>query len=128
MSNARPSRFPAYIGLGSNQQSVAGGPASTIAAAVASFSELGEVEDRSSFYLTDPVGVLDQPVFVNAVVVLRTAFGTEQLLLRLLAIDTVSAGIAPPPDPGGRVLLISTFCSLAAWLFLPNASLYPIPL
>ena len=74
----------AYIGLGSNLRSSAGAPAKTIAAAL---RVLGEVISRSSLYETAPVGMTDQPVFVNAVAALSTAESPEALLERLLAIE-----------------------------------------
>lgn len=77
----------AYIGLGSNLASVAGSPAQTLLAATRALFSLGELAARSSLYETAPVGYLDQPSFVNAVVAIRTALEPEALLEALLAIE-----------------------------------------
>jgi 2-amino-4-hydroxy-6-hydroxymethyldihydropteridine diphosphokinase len=49
--------------------------------------ELGGVTAVSSLYETDPVGYLDQPPFLNAVVALETALSPADLLHRLLQIE-----------------------------------------
>ena len=80
-------RVRAYVGLGAN----VGSPAETVAAAVHALAALPGVRLRavSRLYGTDPVGVLDQPEFRNAVVALdvpggRTADrGAVALLLAL---------------------------------------------
>ncbi len=77
----------AYVGLGSNLPSYAGTPAETIRAGESALSEVGEVISRSSLYETAPVGWIDQPSFVNAVVALRTSEAPEALLEKLLAIE-----------------------------------------
>jgi 2-amino-4-hydroxy-6-hydroxymethyldihydropteridine diphosphokinase len=77
----------AYVGLGSNLPSQTGTPIETIRAAVNALSEAGEVIARSSLYETAPVGGIDQPSFVNAVVALRTTEAPEALLEKLLAIE-----------------------------------------
>lgn len=77
----------AYIGLGSNIRSSAGKPAETIEAAFHALERIGEVTARSSLYETAPVGIADQPPFVNAVVALRTVDSPDLLLDKLLAIE-----------------------------------------
>ena len=77
----------AYIGLGSNLRSPAGPPAETIEAAFRALGQLGEVVSRSSLYETAPVGMTDQPSFINAAAALRMAESPETLLERLLAIE-----------------------------------------
>ncbi len=77
----------AYIGLGSNLPSVAGGPRATLVAAIASLGKLGDVVARSSFYETEPVGYAAQPGFINAVVALKTRFEPSDLLACLLQIE-----------------------------------------
>lgn len=77
----------AYVGLGSNLPSHAGTPVETIRAAMSALSEAGEVIARSSLYETAPVGWIDQPSFVNAVIALRTAEAPEALLEKLLVIE-----------------------------------------
>ena len=77
----------AYIGLGSNLRSPAGTPAETIREALRSLEEIGEVTARSSLYETTPIGITDQPVFVNAVAALRSADSPDVLLEKLLSIE-----------------------------------------
>lgn len=68
-------RVRAYIGLGAN----VGDPAGTLAAAVHALEALPGVGLRgvSRLYATDPVGVLDQPEFRNAVVALDVSGGPD---------------------------------------------------
>jgi 2-amino-4-hydroxy-6-hydroxymethyldihydropteridine diphosphokinase len=73
----------AYIALGANL----GDRFATIQAAIDRIRELGTVPTISSFYETDPVGYLDQPSFVNAVLELQTELGPLELLYRLLGIE-----------------------------------------
>jgi 2-amino-4-hydroxy-6-hydroxymethyldihydropteridine diphosphokinase len=66
-------RVRAYVGLGAN----VGSPAATLAAAVHALAALPGARLRavSRLYATDPVGVLDQPEFRNAVVALDVPGG-----------------------------------------------------
>jgi len=68
-------RVRAYIGLGANVGDAAG----TLAAAVHALATLPGVGLRgvSHLYATDPVGVLDQPEFRNAVVALDVPGGPD---------------------------------------------------
>ena len=77
----------AYIGLGSNLSSPAGPPSEIVLAAIESLATVGIIRARSSLYRTAPVGFQDQPVFINAVVALRTSEDPERLLKCLLAIE-----------------------------------------
>lgn len=77
----------AFIGMGANLASTAGGPAVTLAAAAARLGALGRVTRRSSLYSTAPVGFADQPRFTNAVVALETELEPAALLRELLAIE-----------------------------------------
>lgn len=77
----------AYIGLGANLPSWAGPPPATLAAAALRLEKLGRVVARSSLYSTDPVGLRDQPSFVNAVVALQTDLEPHPLLENLLEIE-----------------------------------------
>jgi 2-amino-4-hydroxy-6-hydroxymethyldihydropteridine diphosphokinase len=77
----------AYIGLGSNLNSLSGTPAETLVAAAESLATTGVIVERSSLYVTAPVGYENQPAFVNAVVALRTGKEPEKLLSCLLAIE-----------------------------------------
>ena len=75
----------AYIGLGANLND----PAAQLDEARRRLAALpGVVITRvSSYYATPPVGVTDQPWFVNAVVAIRTTLAPEELLAALLQIE-----------------------------------------
>ncbi len=73
----------AYIALGSNL----GDREGTLGSANAALREFGSVEAISSFYETAPIGITEQPNFLNAVVALRTALPPEELMAALLRIE-----------------------------------------
>ncbi len=73
----------AYIALGSNL----GYREGTLRSAIAALREFGSVEAISSFYETAPIGITEQPNFLNAVVALRTALPPEELMAALLRIE-----------------------------------------
>jgi 2-amino-4-hydroxy-6-hydroxymethyldihydropteridine diphosphokinase len=73
----------AYIALGANL----GNRAKTLAAATDRLGRLGRVEACSLLYETEPVGLHDQPAFLNAVVALETELDPLSLLHALLAIE-----------------------------------------
>lgn len=77
----------AYIGLGSNL----GDRELNLLRAVAELGKLpdSKVTGLSPFYETSPVGVTDQPAFVNAVLRLSTRLTPQALFLRLQHIETV---------------------------------------
>jgi 2-amino-4-hydroxy-6-hydroxymethyldihydropteridine diphosphokinase len=63
---------------------------------------LGEVVAVSTFFDTDPVGYLDQPLFLNAAALLQTQLGALDLLHALMVIERDhgrdrSAGILKGP-------------------------------
>ncbi len=70
----------AYVGVGSNLGDREGAIRAAIAAlpGVVAVSELRE---------TDPVGVIEQPAFLNGAVALETELSPRQLLAALLAIE-----------------------------------------
>ena len=72
----------AYIGLGSNL----GDRELNLREALERLEELGPVR-ASSFRETDPVGVTDQPKFLNAAAELATELPPRELLERLLEIE-----------------------------------------
>lgn len=72
----------AFVGLGSNL----GDREATIRQALELLGELGTVR-ASSIRETDPVGITDQPKFLNAVAEIETDLTARQLLDRLLAIE-----------------------------------------
>ena len=75
----------AYIALGANL----GDPAATVNAAFAALAELPQsmLTARSALYRTAPVGILEQPEFVNAAACIATQLAPEALLDELLAIE-----------------------------------------
>ena len=77
----------AYIALGSNLDSRVGSPYETIHAAFHALSEIGEVTAQSSLYETAPVGLVQQPPFINAVAALQTSAAPEKLLEKMLALE-----------------------------------------
>ena len=73
----------AYIALGSNL----GDRMTTLGTAVQRLESLGRVTRVSSLYQTEPVGYLEQPPFLNAVVALETVLAPIDLLHALLGIE-----------------------------------------
>jgi 2-amino-4-hydroxy-6-hydroxymethyldihydropteridine diphosphokinase len=73
--------------MGGNLASWAGTPEATLAAAALRLESLGRLTRRSSLYLTEPVGFVEQPRFVNAVAALATDLTPRELLDGLLAIE-----------------------------------------
>jgi 2-amino-4-hydroxy-6-hydroxymethyldihydropteridine diphosphokinase len=73
----------AYVGLGSNL----GDRERNVENALARLEAEGWLVSRSSVRETDPVGVTDQPKFLNAAAELRTELEPRELLDRLLAIE-----------------------------------------
>jgi 2-amino-4-hydroxy-6-hydroxymethyldihydropteridine diphosphokinase len=71
-----------YIGLGTNL----GDRELNLRRALERLEELGPVR-ASSFRETDPVGVTDQPKFLNAAAELATELSPKELLERLLEIE-----------------------------------------
>jgi 2-amino-4-hydroxy-6-hydroxymethyldihydropteridine diphosphokinase len=70
----------AYVGLGANL----GDRESTIRAALAALPGVVAVSELRE---TDPVGVTDQPRFLNGVAALETELGARELLETLLAVE-----------------------------------------
>jgi 2-amino-4-hydroxy-6-hydroxymethyldihydropteridine diphosphokinase len=77
----------AYIGIGGNLASGVGTSEATLAAAALRLKSLGSVARRSSLYSTEPVGFVEQPRFLNAVVALETDLTPRALLEGLLVIE-----------------------------------------
>ena len=73
----------AFIGLGTNL----GDRLANLQAAVQALVRYGEIQAMSSVYETAPVGMEDQPAFLNAALQLATPLDPEALLLELLAIE-----------------------------------------
>jgi 2-amino-4-hydroxy-6-hydroxymethyldihydropteridine diphosphokinase len=73
----------AYVALGSNL----GDRLGNLRDAIARLRQYGRVSRASSWYETEPIGVIDQPWFVNAVVELRTQAEPIALMKALLEIE-----------------------------------------
>ncbi|HEX2282210.1 MAG TPA: 2-amino-4-hydroxy-6-hydroxymethyldihydropteridine diphosphokinase [Thermomicrobiales bacterium] len=73
----------AYIGLGANL----GDRLATLRTAVQRLEILGRITGISRLYETEPVGYLEQPPFLNAVVALETELAPGELLGALLGIE-----------------------------------------
>jgi 2-amino-4-hydroxy-6-hydroxymethyldihydropteridine diphosphokinase len=92
----------AHIALGSNLPSLAGHPDATLAAALPQLASIGRITARSGLYSTAPVGLTNQPRFVNAVVVLDTPLAPRTLLAALLFIERLfgrDRSVAVPNGP-----------------------------
>ena len=78
-------KHSAFIGLGSNLAN----PAAQVLRAMQAIGELPatRVLARSSLYRSAPVGYLDQPDFINAVVWIETELAPHALLDALLALE-----------------------------------------
>jgi 2-amino-4-hydroxy-6-hydroxymethyldihydropteridine diphosphokinase len=76
----------AYVALGAN----IGDPTATVLAAFAALANLADsrVVHTSSLYRTAPVGLINQPDFINAVAQLETGLAPEELLDELLDLET----------------------------------------
>ena len=77
----------AAIALGSNLASAWGEPAAALAEAVRRMGALGTVTAVSTMRETEPVGVVDQPRFVNGAVLLDTALAPVELMQALLTME-----------------------------------------
>ena len=96
MSSAVPARTRAYVALGAN----IGEPVRHLRAAVVDLDTLPgtTVVARSSLYRSAPVGLLDQPDFINAVVSVDTTLAPLDLLYALLAIEARHGRVRSVPN------------------------------
>lgn len=78
-----------YVGLGSNLEQ----PILQIKRALQELDEIPEAEliCVSSFYQTAPVGILDQPPFINVVAEMTTTLAPQALLAHFMAIEAAHA-------------------------------------
>lgn len=76
-----------YFSIGSNL----GDRAATLRQAVDDLSRIGEIVRVSSLYETEPVGYVDQPRFLNAVVEVETDLQPALLLEQTMAIEQAHA-------------------------------------
>jgi 2-amino-4-hydroxy-6-hydroxymethyldihydropteridine diphosphokinase len=96
MSSTPPVRVRAFVALGAN----IGEPVKHLRAAVEDLSTLPgtQVVARSSLYRSAPVGLLNQPDFINAVVAVETALSPLDLLRALLAIEARHGRVRSVPN------------------------------
>ena len=92
----------AYVGLGSNL----GDRGGTLARAVGLLGERPGVEvvATSSILETDPVGYLEQPAFLNAVVAVETSLSPAEILAALLDIERELGRTREGPRYGPRTI------------------------
>lgn len=83
----------AYLGIGSNL----GRREQHLARAVRKLRSVGEIAAVSSLYESAPVGVTDQPFFLNGVVCLRTVLGPGALLRAMLRIEKEGGRVRTVP-------------------------------
>lgn len=110
----------AYIALGANL----GDPASTVRAAMGALANLPEsgVRRCSSLYRTAPVGIVDQPSFINAVALLETKLPPETLLDALLDIEARFGRVRAEKD-GPRTLDLDLLLYDDQFIDLPRLTL-----
>jgi 2-amino-4-hydroxy-6-hydroxymethyldihydropteridine diphosphokinase len=77
----------AYIGLGANIPGPAGTPEATLAVTVDRLAQIGRLVACSSLYSTEPVGLVDQPRFLNAVIAIETELAPRELIESLLNLE-----------------------------------------
>lgn len=96
----------AAIALGSNLPSAFGAPDANLAEALRRLRVVGEVTAVSRFLDTAPVGLLEQPRFVNAAALLQTGLGPLELLRGLLEVERGMGRrrTADQPPKGPRVI------------------------
>lgn len=73
-----------FLGLGSNL----GDRRRNLHRAVHAIAKVASVVACSSFYETEPVGYVDQPKFLNAVIQIRTGISARELLSRVKELET----------------------------------------
>ena len=105
----------AYIGIGSNL----GERESTIRDALELAADPGTRRRGGLPSATDPVGVVDQPRFLNAAIRLATDLGPRPLLERLLA---EQLDVSVPASATGRGRSTWTSCSTATRSWTNRAS------
>lgn len=117
----------AYVGLGANL----GDRAATLARALELLAEEPRIEILavSSFRETDPVGVLDQPLFLNAAAAIETPLEPRELLTTLLEVERQLGRTREGPRYGPRtvdldLLLIEGITLDEPGLTLPHPRLH----
>jgi len=97
-----PAVARAYVGVGSNL----GDSREQVLAAIRALESLAETSSlrASSLYRTPPWGLLDQPPFVNAAVVLETSLQPRAMLDALLSIERAAGRVRDGERWGPRTL------------------------
>jgi len=110
----------AYVALGANL----GDPAATVRAAFAALANLPEsrIVHSSSLYRTVPVGITEQPEFINAVAELETSLAPESLLDALFDIEQRFGRIRADKN-GPRTLDLDLLLYNDQFLELPRLTL-----
>ena len=95
----------AAIALGSNLASEWGGREANLREAVRRVGALGQVRAVSSFHDTAPVGLTDQPRFLNGAMLLETELEPLDLMRALLGIErAMGRNRATAPAKGPRII------------------------
>jgi 2-amino-4-hydroxy-6-hydroxymethyldihydropteridine diphosphokinase len=94
--HAGSSLATAYIGIGSNLEQ----PQRQVLKAFEALAQLPRTQllGRSSLYRSAPVGKIDQPDFVNAVVAVRTELAPAELLQALLELEAQQGRVRSEPN------------------------------
>ena len=102
MSRSPENHVRAYIGLGSNLAD----PVAQVRAGITALAQLGHtrVETCSSFYRTAPVGLREQPDFINAVCRISTCQKPVELMQNLLEIERMHGRVRHGDKGGPRTL------------------------
>ena len=102
MNKSSASSVPAYVGLGSNLDD----PVAQLRSGVTALRQLAQtsVEICSSLYRTAPIGLREQPDFVNAVCRLCTGQPPEKLMQNLLEIERARGRVRTGGKGGPRTL------------------------
>lgn len=87
MADYRIMKGLAAIALGSNLGSRFGDREANLREAVRRVGGLGVVKAVSSFYDTEPVGLIEQPRFLNGAMLLETDLGPQELMSELLGVE-----------------------------------------
>lgn len=87
MADYRIMKGLAAIALGSNLGSRFGDREANLREAVRRIGGLGVVKAVSSFYDTEPVGLVEQPRFLNGAMLLETDLGPQELMRELLGVE-----------------------------------------
>jgi len=93
----------AAVALGSNLESAFGGREANLREAVRRLESLGEVRAVSAFYDTAPVGLVEQPRFLNGAALLQTELEPVALLRGLLGVER-GMGRVRGVEKGPRVI------------------------